>query len=106
MLPIDLLLPHLLKLATISVVETLEQFDWTAGSGATEAPILVLSHLAFVARAENVVLLGPLAWQNPYSPRVGIPGGYGATRSASLPRPISCYIGYGASPGPHEAILQ
>jgi DNA replication protein DnaC len=49
----------LLKLATMSAVKTLEQFDWNAGSGAPKAQILELSHLAFVERAENVVLLGP-----------------------------------------------
>ncbi|WP_276578024.1 ATP-binding protein [Bradyrhizobium sp. 143] len=49
----------LLKLATMSAVKTLEQFDWNAGSGAPKAQILELAHLAFVERAENVVLLGP-----------------------------------------------
>ncbi len=49
----------LLKLATLSAVKTLEQFDWSAASGAPKAQILELSHLAFVERAENVVLLGP-----------------------------------------------
>lgn len=49
----------LLKLATLSTVKTLEQFDWSAASGAPKAQILELSHLAFVERAENVVLLGP-----------------------------------------------
>ena len=48
-----------LKLATLSAVKTLEQIDWTAASGAPKAQIQELSHLAFVARAENVVLLGP-----------------------------------------------
>jgi DNA replication protein DnaC len=49
----------LLKLATLSAVKTLEQFDWSAGHGAPKAQILELGHLSFVARAENVVLLGP-----------------------------------------------
>jgi len=49
----------LLKLATLSAVKTLEQIDWTAASGAPKAQIMELSHLAFVARAGNVVLLGP-----------------------------------------------
>jgi DNA replication protein DnaC len=49
----------LLKLATLSAIKTLEQFDWNAGSGAPKAQIQELSHLAFVERAENVVLLGP-----------------------------------------------
>jgi DNA replication protein DnaC len=49
----------LLKLATMPAVKTFEQFDWAAGSGAPKAQIQELGHLAFVERAENVVLLGP-----------------------------------------------
>jgi DNA replication protein DnaC len=49
----------LLKLATMPAVKTLEQFDWSAGSGAPKAQIQELAHLTFVERAENVVLLGP-----------------------------------------------
>lgn len=49
----------LMKLATMPAVKTLEQFDWTIGSGAPKAQIQELAHLAFVERAENVVLLGP-----------------------------------------------
>jgi DNA replication protein DnaC len=49
----------LMKLATMPAVKTLEQFDWSAGSGAPKAQIQELAHLAFVERAENVVLLGP-----------------------------------------------
>lgn len=49
----------LMKLATMPTVKTLEQFDWTIGSGAPKAQIQELAHLTFVERAENVVLLGP-----------------------------------------------
>jgi DNA replication protein DnaC len=49
----------LLKLATMPAVKTLEQFDWSHAGGAPKAQIVELSHLAFVERAENVVLLGP-----------------------------------------------
>jgi DNA replication protein DnaC len=49
----------LLKLATLSSVKTLEQFDWNAAGGVPKAQILELGHLSFVERAENVVLLGP-----------------------------------------------
>jgi DNA replication protein DnaC len=49
----------LLKLATMPTVKTLEQFDWSHAGGAPKAQILELAHLAFVQRAENVVLLGP-----------------------------------------------
>lgn len=49
----------LLKLATMPAIKTLEQFDWSHAGGAPKAQIIELSHLAFVERAENVVLLGP-----------------------------------------------
>ncbi|MBG6078696.1 IS21-like element helper ATPase IstB [Rubrivivax gelatinosus] len=49
----------LLKLATMPAIKTLEQFDWSHAGGAPKAQIVELSHLAFVERAENVVLLGP-----------------------------------------------
>lgn len=49
----------LLKLATMPGVKTLEQFDWKDAPGAPKAQILELAHLAFVERAENVVMLGP-----------------------------------------------
>lgn len=49
----------LMKLATMPAVKTLEQFDWTQAAGAPKAQIQELAHLAFVQRAENVVLLGP-----------------------------------------------
>jgi DNA replication protein DnaC len=49
----------LMKLATMPAVKTLEQFDWKDAPGAPKAQILELAHLAFVERAENVVMLGP-----------------------------------------------
>jgi DNA replication protein DnaC len=49
----------LLKLATLPGIKTLEQFDWSAAAGAPKAQVQELAHLAFVQRAENVVLLGP-----------------------------------------------
>jgi DNA replication protein DnaC len=49
----------LMKLASLPNVKTLEQFDWTHATGAPKAQIQELAHLGFVARAENVVLLGP-----------------------------------------------
>jgi DNA replication protein DnaC len=49
----------LTKLATMPVVKTLEQFDWRDAPGAPKAQLLELMHLAFVERAENVVMLGP-----------------------------------------------
>ena len=49
----------LLKMATMPAVKTLEQFDWSHAGGAPKAQILELGHLAFIERAQNVVLLGP-----------------------------------------------
>ena len=49
----------LMKLATMPAVNALEQLDWKEAPGAPKAQILTLAHLAFVQRAENVVLLGP-----------------------------------------------
>jgi len=49
----------LLKLATLPAVKTLEQYDFGFASGAPRAQIQELASLAFIARAENVVLLGP-----------------------------------------------
>jgi len=49
----------LLKLATLPGIKTLEQFDWHIAAGAPKAQIQELAHLAFVQRAQNVVLLGP-----------------------------------------------
>ena len=49
----------LTRLATMPSIKTLEQFDWSHAGGAPKAQILELSHLTFVQRAENIVLLGP-----------------------------------------------
>ena len=49
----------LLKLATLPVVKTLEQYDFAFASGAPRAQIQELAALTFIERAENVVLLGP-----------------------------------------------
>lgn len=49
----------LLTLAGLPAVKTLEQFDWAAAGGAPKAQIQELASLAFIERAENVLLLGP-----------------------------------------------
>ncbi|MCS4511930.1 IS21-like element helper ATPase IstB [Xylophilus ampelinus] len=49
----------LMRLATMPTIKTLEQFDWAQAGGAPKAQIVELGHLAFVERAENVVMLGP-----------------------------------------------
>lgn len=48
----------LLKLATLPGIKTLEEYDY-AFAGAPKAQIQELSTLAFIGRAENIVLLGP-----------------------------------------------
>lgn len=49
----------LLKLATLPMIKTLEQFDFAFASGAPRAQIQELAALTFIERAENIVLLGP-----------------------------------------------
>lgn len=49
----------LTKLASLPSVKTLEQYDFAFASGAPRAQIQELASLAFIERAENVVLLGP-----------------------------------------------
>jgi DNA replication protein DnaC len=49
----------LTRLATMPSIKTLEQFDWSHAGGAPKAQVLELAHLAFLPRAENIVLLGP-----------------------------------------------
>lgn len=49
----------LMRLATMPAIKTLEAFDWGQAGGAPKAQIVELGHLAFVERAENVVMLGP-----------------------------------------------
>ncbi|MGH6827074.1 IS21-like element helper ATPase IstB [Methyloceanibacter sp.] len=49
----------LLKLATLPGIKTLEQFDFAFASGAPRAQIQELAALTFIARTENIVLLGP-----------------------------------------------
>lgn len=49
----------LLKLATLPAVKTLEQYDFHFATGAPRAQLQELAGLAFIERAENIVLLGP-----------------------------------------------
>jgi DNA replication protein DnaC len=49
----------LTKMAALPGLKTLEQYDFTFASGAPRAQIQELASLAFIERAENVVLLGP-----------------------------------------------
>jgi len=49
----------LMKIATLPSIKTIEQYDFAFASGAPRAQIQELAALAFIERAENIVLLGP-----------------------------------------------
>ena len=49
----------LLKMATLPAIKTLEDYDFHFASGTPKGQIQELASLAFVERAENIVLLGP-----------------------------------------------
>jgi DNA replication protein DnaC len=49
----------LLKMATLPVVKTLEQYDFAFSLGAPRAQLQELAGLSFIERTENIVLLGP-----------------------------------------------
>lgn len=49
----------LAKMAGFPVIKTLEEFDFTFAHGVSKKTMQELSGLAFIERAENVVLLGP-----------------------------------------------
>lgn len=49
----------LLRTAGFPVLKTLEEFDFMFAHGVTKKSMMELSSMAFVERAENVVLLGP-----------------------------------------------
>ena len=49
----------LMNMATMPTIKTLDQIDWTHASGMPKAQVQELAHLAFIERAENIVLLGP-----------------------------------------------
>ena len=49
----------LLKIATLPAVKTLEGYDFAFASGAPRKQVVELGGLAFIERAENLVLLGP-----------------------------------------------
>ena len=47
------------RVAGFPAIKTLESYDWSFATGAPRKQIMELASLAFVERAENVVLLGP-----------------------------------------------
>lgn len=97
----------LMKLATMPAVKTLEQFDWSCAGGAPKAQIQELAHLAFVQRAENVVLLGPSGvGKDPHRTGLG-PAGRDRRAQGSVHqrgRPDAA-AGGGQGPGAPEGIL-
>ena len=49
----------LLKMATLPLVKTMEQYDFNFASGAPRSQLQELASLAFIERNENIVMLGP-----------------------------------------------
>ena len=49
----------MLRLSTLPGIKTLEEYDFGFASGTPKAQVMELSSLAFIERAENIVLLGP-----------------------------------------------
>src|SRR6185312_11338382 len=47
------------RVAGFPVIKTLDQYDFAFATGAPRQQIMELASLAFIERAENVVLLGP-----------------------------------------------
>lgn len=68
----------LTKIAGFPAIKTLEQYDFTFATGAPKSLINELSSLAFIERAENVVLLGPSGIGKTH---LAIALGYKATQS-------------------------
>lgn len=65
----------LLRLSGLPAVKMLEQFDFKFASGAPRAQIQELTSLAFIARQENIVFLGPSGVGKilPLLSRTGVP---------------------------------
>jgi DNA replication protein DnaC len=76
----------LTKTAGFPAIKTLEQYDFTFATGAPKSLINELTSLAFIERAENVVLLGPSGVGKTHL-AIGI--GYKATQSGIKTRFIS-----------------
>ena len=49
----------LVRMAGFPAIKTLEDYDFAFAQGAPKAQIMELASLAFISRAENVILLGP-----------------------------------------------
>jgi DNA replication protein DnaC len=71
---------QLTKTAGFPTIKTLEQYDFGFATGAPKSMINELTSLAFIERAENVVLLGPSGVGKTH---LAIAIGYKATQSES-----------------------
>lgn len=76
----------LTRTAGFPSIKTLEQFDFSFATGAPKALLTELSTLAFVERAENVVLLGPSGVGKTH---LAVALGYKATQSNIKTRFVS-----------------
>lgn len=54
-----------MRSSRLSAVETLDQFDFSFQPSIKQEPIESLHELGFLARVENVTLLGPRGWARP-----------------------------------------
>jgi len=76
----------LCRTAGFPAIKTLEQFDFTAAHGLPKKSLQELAGLAFIERAENVVLLGPSGMGKTH---LAISLGYLATQSGMKTRFVS-----------------
>lgn len=77
---------QLTKTAGFPAIKTIEQYDFTFATGAPKSLINELNSLAFIERAENVVLLGPSGVGKTH---LAIALGYRATQSNVKTRFVS-----------------
>lgn len=77
---------QLTKTAGFPAIKTIEQYDFTFATGAPKSLINELNSLAFIERAENVVLLGPSGVGKTH---LAIALGYKATQSSIKTRFVS-----------------
>jgi DNA replication protein DnaC len=76
----------LTKIAGFPAIKTIDQYDFTFATGAPKSLINELASLAFIERAENVVLLGPSGVGKTH---LAISLGYKATQSGIKTRFVS-----------------
>ncbi len=70
-----------MKMATLPAIKTLEGYDFAFASGAPRKQIMELGGLAFIERAENMVLIGPSGvGKTTRGKRAGVQGDAGGHR--------------------------